>query len=330
MNPRCTLEVINGLERFPSALKGGALCIGNFDGVHIGHQRLLAEAAGLAKSVQGPAVALTLHPHPMHFTNPRKMPEPISRMSDKLKWLKQAGADIVVIEPSRPEIFGLTPPQFVDRLLVKQLAPKWMVEGQSFRFGRDRQGDINTLQTLGLTRGFQVRALLPVHADLGRDGEFTVSSSLIRELLRGGLVAQAAACLGRPHLLTGIVSHGSGRGRTLGFPTANLERIEQLTPAEAVYAGRAWVREKCYPAAISVGRAVTFDHGERLLEAVLLGLDDDIYGQEIQLEFYLHLRLQRRFPSPEELAQQIRLDCKQVGQLVQSRTIEIPHSPPAD
>ena len=320
----CHLEVLKNLEQFDASSKGGALCIGNFDGVHIGHQRLLAEAAGLAKSLSGPVVVLTLHPHPMRILSPERMPEPICRLEDKLTWLQQAGADIVVLEPTTLEILQLGPQQFIDRLVLKYIQPRWIVEGQSFRFGRNRSGDVNLLQQLGRDRNFQVRVLPSVQVDLGPDGKFAVSSSLIRELLRAGLVAQAAHCLGRGHLITGIVARGTGRGRMLGFPTANMDQIAQLTPAEGVYAGRGWIKDKCYPAAISVGTAITFDHGERLVEAVLLGLDDDIYGQEIRLEFYQHLRQQRRFPSPAELADQILADCQGVRQLVEDGQIELP------
>ena len=318
------MEVLETLEQFAASSKGGSLSIGNFDGLHVGHQQLIAEAAELAKSVSAPAVVLTLHPHPMRILSPEKMPEPICRLDDKLTWLEQAGADIVVIEPTTLDILRLGPAQFIDQLVLKYIQPRWIVEGQSFRFGRDRTGDVNLLQQLGQDRNFQLRILPPVQADLGSDGEFTVSSSLIRELLRAGLVAQAAHCLGRPHLITGIVSRGSGRGRTLGLPTANVDRIDQLTPAEGVYAGRAWIQGKCHPAAISVGTAVTFDHGERLVEAILLDFDGDIYDQEIRLDFYQHLRRQRRFPSPDELAQQIKADCQAVRKFLADGHIQLP------
>lgn len=318
------MKVINSLEHFDPSSKGGALCIGNFDGVHIGHQKLLAETLKLAKSVNGPAVVLTLQPHPMRVLCPDRMPEPICHPGDKLSWLAQAGVDIVVVEPTRPEILKRSPQEFVDKLLLKYIGPKWIVEGQSFRFGLNRRGDVTLLEQMGRDRDFQLRVLAPVQADLGRDGKFTVSSSLVRELLRSGLVAQAAQCLGRPHVISGIVSRGSGRGRELGLPTANLEQIEQLTPAEGVYAGRAWLGQRCFGAAISVGTAVTFDHGERLVEAILLGLDEDIYDQQIRLDFYLHLRQQWRFAGGTELAEQIRTDCEKVEELVAQATIEIP------
>ena len=318
------MKVINSSAHFEPALKGGALCIGNFDGVHIGHQQLLAETVKLAKSVSGPAVVLTLQPHPMRILCPERMPEPICCPADKLRWLGRAGADVVIVEPTVPEILKLGPDEFLDQLVLKHIGPKWIVEGQSFRFGVKRAGDVKVLEKLGRDRNFQVRVLEPVHADLGRDGEFAVSSSLIRELLRSGLVAQAGQCLGRAHVIQGIVSHGCGRGRTLGLPTANLEQIEQLTPAEGVYAGLGWVGEKCYPAAISVGTAITFDHGERLVEAILLGLDEDIYGEQIRLEFHLHLRQQWRFAGPDELAEQIRADCQKVEQLIDMGEIHKP------
>ena len=322
------MKVINSLEHFGPGSKGGALCIGNFDGVHIGHQQLLAETRKLAQSVSGPAVALTLQPHPMRLLNPEKMPEPICRMEDKLSWLERAGAEIVIVEPTRPEILELGPQEFLDKLLLKHIEPKWIVEGQSFRFGIDRSGDVNLLRELGADRNFQVRVLAPVRAELGRDGEFMVSSSLIRELLRSGLVAQAAQCLGRGHVITGVVSRGSGRGRKLGLPTANLEQIEQLTPAEGVYAGRGWLGKQYYLAAISVGTAVTFDHGERLVEAILLDFNEDIYDQQMHLEFHLHLRQQLRFSSASELAEQIRADCEKVKQLFEKGEIEIPPTEP--
>ena len=321
------MEVLETLEQFASSSKGGALCIGNFDGVHIGHQKLLAETAELAKSVSGPAVVLTLHPHPMRILSPQKMPEPICRVEDKLAWLDRAGADIVVLEPATSQILQLSPEKFIDRMIIKYIEPRWIIEGQSFRFGCNRTGDVNLLQQLGRDCNFQLRVLPPVQADLGADGEFTVSSSLIRELLRAGLVAQAAHCLGRPHVITGIVGRGSGRGRTLGLPTANVDRIDQLTPAEGVYAGRAWIKGKCYLAAISVGTAVTFDHGERMVEAILLDFDGDIYSQNIRLDFHQHLRRQRRFPGPDELADQIRTDCQTVRQLAVDGHIDLPAEP---
>lgn len=318
------MEVLETLESFASSSKGGALCIGNFDGVHIGHQKLLAETAKLAKSLAAPAVVLTLHPHPMTILSPERMPEPICRLEDKLSWLKQAGVDIAVLEPTTKQVLELGPEQFLEKMVLKYIEPKWIIEGQSFRFGCKRKGDVNLLKQIGRERNFQVRVLPPVQADLGADGKFTVSSSLIRELLRAGLVAQAQHCLGRAHLISGIVSRGTGRGRGLGFPTANVDQIGQLTPAEGVYAGRGWIGNKCYAAAISVGTAVTFDHGERLVEGILLGLDDDIYDQEIVLEFYQHLRQQKRFPGGAELADQIRSDCATVRDMVDKGQIELP------
>ena len=323
------MEVLESSEQFPASSKGGALCIGNFDGLHLGHRKLLAQAVELAASVAGPVIVLTLHPHPMRILSPDKMPEPICSLDDKLVWLDRAGVDIVVVEPTTSQILQLTAQQFVDQLVVKYVQPRWMVEGQSFRFGRHRTGDVHLLDRLGRDRGFQTRILPPVQADLGSDGRFTVSSSLIRELLRAGLVTQAAQCLGRPHTITGTVSRGAGRGRTLGLPTANVDRIDQLTPAEGVYAGRAWLEHKCYPAAISVGTAITFDHGERLVEAILLDFDSDIYGCDIRLDFYQHLRRQRRFPSPDQLADQIRADCQTVRQLAADGLIALPTEPPA-
>lgn len=321
------MQVLESLEQFPASSKGGALCIGNFDGVHLGHQHLLSQAAQLAADVHSPAVVLTLHPHPMRILAPDRMPEPICSLDDKLAWLKNAGTDIVILAPATKEILHLTAQQFVDRMIVQYIGPRWIVEGQSFRFGRDRAGDVHLLRRLGQDRDFQVRVLPPVQADLGKDGEFTVSSSLIRELLRAGLVAQAAQCLGRPHTITGTVARGSGRGRTLGLPTANIEQTAQLTPAEGVYAGRAWIDNTPHAAAISVGTAVTFDHGEHLLEAFLLDFDADIYDHQIRLDFYQHLRRQRRFPSPDDLANQIRDDCQTVRQLVADSLIDLPPEP---
>ena len=323
------MKVLHSLKNFDPANKGGALCIGNFDGVHIGHQHLLTETVKLAKTVSAPAVVLTFDPHPMCLLDPQKMPEPICTLTDKLNWLDQAGAQIVIVEKTRPEILKLEPRDFLNELILKNLQPKWFIEGQSFRFGLNRTGDINTLKQLGQAGNFQVRVLDPIQADLGRDGKFTVSSSLIRELLRSGLVAQAAQCLARPHTITGIVARGSGRGRTLGFPTANLEQIAQLTPAEGVYAGRAWLADQPYLSAISVGTAITFDHGERLIEAVLLGLDTDIYDQQIRLEFHLHLRQQFRFASPQELAAQIKADCETVKTHFKKNLTDLPPMEPS-
>lgn len=310
-----SIRVLRDLDRI--ALSGVVLSIGNFDGVHRGHQAIIAGGRRRAQAAGAQTVAMTFEPHPANILAPDRVPATLTPLDEKLRCLEAAGADIAVVVGSRPEFFNCAADVFVKDVIVRRFKPTAMVEGASFRFGRHRQGDVETLAAAGRAHGFEVEVVPPVRVDLGGHPDTVISSSLIRHLLTSGTVDRAAVCLGRPYALIGQVEPGAARGRTLGFATANLAvRQGQLVPPEGVYAGRAVVAGTTYAAAISIGRTPTFGGEKELVEAHLLDFADDLYGAELKLEFLAWLRGQQRFESAARLQEQVKADILQVRQTV--------------
>ncbi len=314
------MRVIRGqdFERFE--LPASVLTIGNFDGVHRGHRQIIAQAGLLAADRNFPVVVLTFEPHPLRVVGSRPAPPRLTPPEEKIAQLIRAGADITVVADSTPALLGLTPEDFVDRIVVPRFHPTHIVEGASFGFGRGRKGTVGLLGQLGRTRGFETFVVEPVRLQVERDDTVLVSSSLIRRLLQDGRVHRAELCLGRPYTLVGTVGTGAQRGAGLGFPTANLECAGQLVPGEGVYSGKAYLGDEVYPAAVSIGTAPTFGGTVRRVEVHLLGFDGDLHGRPIRLDFHRPLRAQRKFVSKEELIEQITQDVAQVRRLFAERT----------
>lgn len=309
-----SIQVLHDLDRI--RLEGVVLSIGNFDGVHRGHQAIIGAARRRAQAVGGRVVAMTFEPHPATILSPDRVPAMLTPLDEKIRCLEAAGADIAVVVESRREFFDCPADTFVQDIIVGRFRPAAMVEGASFRFGRHRQGDIETLRAAGRTHGFDVEIVPPVCVDLGGHPDTVISSSLIRHLLSSGTVDRAALCLGRPYALLGRVEPGLARGRTLGFATANLALVApQLVPAEGVYAGRATVGDSTYAAAVSIGRTPTFGGDRQLIEAHLLDFDGDLYGCDLRLEFLAWLREQKKFDTPAALQAQIAEDIRQTREV---------------
>ncbi|MEK6800192.1 MAG: bifunctional riboflavin kinase/FAD synthetase [Planctomycetota bacterium] len=309
------MQVYRGIQTVNPPLDGSVLTVGNFDGLHRAHRRLLSEAQRLAGSLGSKVVVLTFEPHPLTVVAPAKAPARLSTPEEKLELLKDAGADIIVVAESNPAFLALEPRQFVEDVLVARFRPRHIVEGPSFGFGRGRRGTPDTLQRYAAPFGCDVRIVEPVEVQL--DGVAAmVSSSLIRNLLREGKSRLAADCLGRPYSLTGLVTRGAGRGRRIGFPTANIETSAgQLVPAEGVYAGHAvgpGVHRHC---AISVGHTPTFGGVAEQVEAHLLDFEGDLYDSRLRIEFEEFLRPQRRFAGIDELARQLAIDVDCVREM---------------
>ncbi len=305
------MRIFQGLDDSELSLDGSVLTIGNFDGVHRGHQQLLAQGALFAADRKVPFVALTFEPHPLAVLRPEHAPPSLMRLDDKTDMLFRHGVDIVVIARSDPALLGLEPERFIERV-VEKLRPLHIVEGSNFGFGRGRKGNPDTLRELGQRFGFDVCIIDPVRLDFGGNDLVTVSSSMIRKLISEHFVHRAALALGRPHTLVGSVVSGAGRGRGMGFPTANIAEVCTLVPAEGVYAGAARIGTTKSLAGISIGTNPTFGDGERKIEAHLIDFDHDVSGQLIHLEFGTWIRPQRRFDSTEALVAQIASDIEAV------------------
>lgn len=312
------MKVFYGIDAVDPPIRGAVLTIGNFDGVHRAHQQLLAQAGLFAANTQGPVTVLTFEPHPLTVVAPDKAPPRLTSPEEKIRRLKKAGADVVVVARSEPGLLRLQAEVFVEDVIHRRFNPTHVVEGPSFGFGRGRKGTPALLKKCAAQFGCEVHILDPVKVQIDQGETLLVSSSLIRQLIQQGKVHRAVLCLGRAYTLTGNVVSGEERGRTLGFPTANLAVRDQLIPGEGVYAGRAFIHEKGHPCAISIGCAPTFGPSPRRIEAYVLDFSGDLYGQSIRLEFSKFLRGQRSFESPEALARQLASDVQAVRDHVDS------------
>lgn len=290
--------------------------IGNFDGVHRGHAKLLQRTVGYARERRHLAVAMTFDPHPMAVVRPERAPLLITTVEDRVRLLGEAGADAVLVIPFTAEVAAVAAREFAHTVLVDALRCSMAVVGADFHFGRNATEDVAGLRRLGSEFGFGVDAV-----EVQTDDEGRFSSTRVRELLAMGDVAEAAEILGRFHHVTGPVVEGERRGRELGFPTANLACPPGLAlPADGVYAGRlaGSAREAGLPAAISVGSNPTFGGGlDRRVEAYVLDRTDlDLYGREVTVSFVAKLRDMTAFGSVVELIEQMNSDVAETRRLI--------------
>ena len=323
------MQVFTDLDQVPDGFGPSVVTIGNFDGVHRGHQAVLGRLVSLARADDRLAVALTFDPHPAQVHRPETAPELLTGLSDRLDLLARTGLDAVLVAPYTLDLAAQTPEEFVTRYLVDGLGARTVVVGHDVRFGKGNAGTLATMMELGGIHGFEVVAVDDVGecAPGSAGARERWSSSAARALLAEGDVAQAAEVLGRPHRVRGTVVHGDARGRELGFPTANLGHAEGMVPADGVYAGRLLRpalaeaepgnADADLPAAISVGTNPTFDGVERRVEAYVLDRDDlDLYGETVVLELVERLRPTLRFDGIEPLIEQMHADVARARDLL--------------
>jgi riboflavin kinase / FMN adenylyltransferase len=315
-----------GLDEVPDDWGSSVVTIGVFDGVHRGHQRIVGRAVELARADAGyggdqqlPVVVVTFDPHPDEIVRPGSHPPFLSTTRRRADLLGGLGADAVCLLPFTYEFSQLGPDEFVRMVLADRLHAAAVVVGENFRFGHKAAGDVPLLAALGEKYDFSTEGVSLLAAD-----GVTISSTLIRERLEAGDVVAAAAALGRPHRVEGIVYRGHMRGRQLGFPTANLESPpHSAIPGDGIYAG--WLlrlnadgaADGRWPAAISVGPNATFGENERTVEAYALDRDDlDLYGAHVAIDFTARLRGTERFDTVEDLITQMHRDVDQARQLL--------------
>jgi riboflavin kinase/FMN adenylyltransferase len=281
------------------------LALGNFDGLHRGHMKIIERVRRRADERVGVAVALTFEPHPTRVVRPDKAPKLLMTKAQKLEALREAGMDGVAIVQFSMEISQWPPEVFVQRVLVDwlQVAEVWV--GANFLFGHDRAGNFSLLRLLGARDSFRAEKIDPV-----RFRDFVVSSTRIRRLVAEGRVDEAGALLGRHYAIEATVVEGDGRGRRIGFPTANLDTPNELLPPDGVYASFMLLDGVIYPSVTNVGTRPTFGVGARLVvETHVLDLDADLYGRQVTVAFVQRLRDERRFEGVEALRAQIAADC---------------------
>jgi len=303
----------HGLESVPPGWGHCVVTIGVFDGIHRGHQSIIAEAVRLAGEREVPSVLLTFVPHPSEVVRPGSHPPVLTSIVRRAELVERLGVDVFCPLPFTLEFSRMAPDEFVHHALVERLHAAAVVVGENFRFGHKAAGDVALLERLGRTFGFTAHGI-----PLLTEGDTPLSATYVRSCVQAGDVATAAQVLGRPHRVDGVVERGDQRGRELGFPTANL-RTDQwaAVPADGVYAGRVvrldeWGRTEAGPplgvAAISVGTNPTFEVRQRRVEAYVLDFSGDLYGATVGVEFVERLRGMEKFASVDDLIRQMHAD----------------------
>ncbi len=286
------MRVIRRLPLLDPPPGGSVVTIGNFDGVHLGHREIFRRVVGEARSRQATAAVITFEPHPLRLLAPDKAPPRINTPVEKVRLIRASCIDLLLVLPFTRKLAALPAADFVRDILVRRLAVRHLVIGYDYAFGRNRQGDATFLAAAAKRHGFTLEVLEPL-----RSGAHVYSSTRIRQALLRGDVNGVVGVLGRHFTLDGHVVSGAGRGRQLGFPTANLKTAKELLPKDGVYAVRVRYGRRMYDAVVNLGRRPTFSSAEPTLEIHLLDFSGDLYGSRLRLYFVERLRDERRFPS---------------------------------
>jgi riboflavin kinase/FMN adenylyltransferase len=300
------MDMARGLQNVSAHPEGSCVTFGAFDGVHLGHQRLLLRTAELARSSGRRSVALTFEPHPDKILHPDRELALLSGFDEKAALIEQLGIDLLVVAEFSEAMAFMPAEEFLGELLKETLGARCLVVGPQVTFGRRALGDILFLEQRTHDHGIALEVVETVTLE-----GVPASSTTIRRLLKDGAVERAGRLLGGPYRLDGTVVKGAGRGRDLAFPTANLNvQSEKLWPRNGVYAGRVEVGGGTFPAVINVGHRPTFGDSTRTLEAHILDIARDLYGMTVAVEFVSRLRDEKQFSSPAELRSQIERDCE--------------------
>ena len=300
------MRVIRGLHNLGLGGGGCVATIGNFDGVHLGHRAVFQRLSAQGRSLGLPTTVITFEPQPMEFFAPERAPARLTRLREKLDALQHCGIERVALLPFGPRLAAMGARAFVRELLVDGLGVRFLLVGDDFRFGHGRQGDYALLEAMGRDHGFAVEDLNTV-----THGGERISSTRIREALSRGDLGQARHLLGRPYRICGRIGHGDKRGRTIGYPTANINLHRRVSPLRGVYAVMVdGVADRPWPGVANIGTRPTVTGDTRyLLEVHLFDLNSDLYGRHAQVEFRLKLRDEQRFDSFPALKAQIDRDA---------------------
>jgi riboflavin kinase/FMN adenylyltransferase len=300
------MKIIEGLESFLPGLSYPVLTIGNFDGVHLGHKRILSRTSEIARGNGGTAISMTFWPHPAQFFAPGKRLQYLTDNSTKCALMEQAGIEIALIVPFDREFSLIEAKDFVRKVIAETIQARELVVGFNFSFGRGKTGDSQFLDKEGKQLGFLTHVIGPFEVE----GE-VISSTKIRSLLREGDVEGAAKQLGREYGIKGKVVRGANRGAGIGFPTANLRPGDLLVPAKGVYVARGGIDGVIYPGVVNVGVNPTFGENTLAVELHLFDFKQDLYEKEIEVRFCRRIRPEQKFSSVDDLVAQIRRDVQE-------------------
>jgi riboflavin kinase / FMN adenylyltransferase len=293
------MRILESLE-FSEKFVNPVLTIGNYDGLHLGHRRIMERIQEKARDLNGTSMLMTFHPHPLTILRPDKCIGLITPLHVKKRLIEEAGIDVLIIIPFTDEFRRLTAEAFVDKLLVQKLGIKGLIVGYDFKFGKEGKGNVEYLASLST----EYRFFFEIQGAITLDGE-KVGSNRIRKMIREGDVGKAALHLGRPYMVEGTVAKGDGRGRTIGFPTINLKTEFPLIPKGGVYITHVNVEGKRYPAVTNIGYNPTFNGQSLTIEAYILDFSGNLYGQDISLYFLQRVRDEVRCNSVDELKERI-------------------------
>jgi riboflavin kinase/FMN adenylyltransferase len=299
------MEIIKGIENLKTPLRNPVVTLGNFDGVHLGHQRIFEKVKEEAGKICGESVVITFEPHPLKILSPEQCPPLLTPFKKKMMLIEETGIEKILCIQFTRAFAELSPIEFVKSILVGKVEAKKIIVGYNYQFGRGKSGDVDSLKKNCALFGIDVEVVEALKVT-----DTIVSSSKIRELISDGEVEKASKLLGRDYPVIGRVIEGTKRGHALGFPTANLEMAEELYPKPGVYAVRVNWHRQCFDGLANIGSNPTFDAKTVSLEVHILNFDQEIYDEELQVYFTERIRDEIRFPSTEGLIKQIRKDIE--------------------
>ena len=305
------MRIIRGVNNFNERLPGPVLTLGNFDGVHLGHQAIFRKVVERAQEIGGTSIAFTFEPHPLKVLAPERSPRLLNTFHGKMRLIEAAGIEVVICANFTREFADQNPEDFAREVLHTKIGVREVYVGYDYAFGKGREGSIESLKKTGQTYGFGVGVVDAVQVE-----GTAVSSSRIRDLIAAGRVDEAAKFLGRHYGIEGEVVHGSHRGHTLGFPTANINTAHELLPSFGVYAVLARVDGRTLEGVTSIGVRPTFGAGPVSIEVYLFDFNGDIYGKHMELSFVKRLRGEEKFPDVQSLIRQMQRDVEQAKEIL--------------
>ncbi len=310
LRPACSVKLIRHIDELPDDRRGGALTMGNFDGVHRGHARIIERLKYWAGQVSGPSMVFTFDPHPVRLLRPHLAPPPLTWTQRKAELLGELGVDLMIAWPTDLALLQLTYRQFFGEIIQSRIGAAAIVEGPNFFFGHNREGNVQRLQELCRPAGIACEIVSPAI-----DDQELISSTRIRQAIAAGDVQAACSLLTQPYRIHGMVVHGAGRGAGLGFATANLDAIDTLIPGMGIYAGLAHVAGVTRIAAVHVGPSPTFGADRPQVEVHLLDFHDSVYGEVMEVDFLRRLRSVEHFSQVDLLLDQMKRDVQQARQI---------------
>jgi riboflavin kinase/FMN adenylyltransferase len=312
------MKIFKGYALLDKHYPNPVITLGNFDGVHKGHQKIFKKVKDLAQSLNGTSIVYTFNPHPLKVLNSENGPPLITTLIEKLKMMELCEIDIVICENFTKEFAEISPKDFVKEILVEKIGVKEIIIGNDYRFGKGREGDAKYIKKLGEEYGFNVSVIPTITLN-----ETMVRSSVIRNLIKEGDIKKASELLGRNYMIGGEIIEGKKRGKVMGFPTANIKPEKELLPPIGIYAIWAFYQGNIKPAVVNIGYNPTFQDETLSVEVYILDFNRAIYHHYLEISFVKKIRDEKKFSGPEELALQIKKDVEEAKEILKT---EIPPS----